>query len=85
MPPAPRSTAAEISSAATSLVAEEGLRGLSLRKVAARAGVSLGGMSYQVGGKADLVRQLVRDANGTANGWPAPAAPTWPNLRCWPP
>lgn len=43
-------------------MAEEGLRGLSLRKVAARAGVSLGGVSYQVGGKADLVRQLVRDA-----------------------
>lgn len=63
MPPAPRSSAnAEISSAAMSLVAEEGLRGLSLRKVAARAGVSLGGVSYQVGGKSDLVRQLVQDA-----------------------
>lgn len=63
MPSASRSsTAAEISSAASSLVAEEGLRGLSLRKVAARAGVSLGGVSYQVGAKADLVRQLVHDA-----------------------
>ena len=64
MPSAPRSssTAADISSAAMSLVAEEGLRGLSLRKVAARAGVSLGGVSYQMGGKADLVRQLVGDA-----------------------
>ena len=62
MPSAPRSSAAEISSAARSLVAEEGLRGLSLRKVAARAGVSLGGVSYVMGGKADLVRQLIDDA-----------------------
>ncbi|CAN7476712.1 TetR family transcriptional regulator [Phenylobacterium sp. LjRoot219] len=63
MPPATRSAAApDIAAAARALVAEAGLRGLSLRKVAARAGVSLGAFSYQVGGKADLVRQLVVDA-----------------------
>jgi DNA-binding transcriptional regulator YbjK len=63
MPPASRSSAAsEITAAARGLVAEEGLRGLSLRKVASRAGVSLGGVSYQMGGKADLVRQLIGEA-----------------------
>lgn len=54
--------AATIAAAARALVAEEGLRGLSLRKVAARAGVSVGGVNYQVGAKADLVRQLVAEA-----------------------
>lgn len=59
----PRTAAApDIAAAARALVAEEGLRGLSLRKVAGRAGVSLGGVSYQVGDKADLVRLLVQDA-----------------------
>jgi len=59
----PRSAAApDIAAAARALVAEEGLRGLSLRKVAGRAGLSLGGVSYQIGDKADLVRRLVRDA-----------------------
>lgn len=59
----PRSAAApDIAAAARALVAAEGLRGLSLRKVAGRAGVSLGGVSYQIGDKADLVRLLVQDA-----------------------
>lgn len=60
--PSRSAAAPDIAAAARALVAEEGLRGLSLRKVAARAGLSLGGVSYQVGGKRDLVGELVRDA-----------------------
>lgn len=58
----PRSVAPDIAAAARALVAEEGLKGLTLRKVAGRAGLSLGGVSYQIGDKADLVRRLVDDA-----------------------
>lgn len=59
----PRSDAApDIAAAARALIADEGLKGLSLRKVAARAGVSLGGVSYQIGDKGHLVHRLILDA-----------------------
>lgn len=65
MPPAASAPAASaIVAAARALVAQEGLRGLSLRKVAARAGVSVGGINYQVGSKADLVGRLLDEAVG---------------------
>ena len=65
----PRSVAAsDIAAAARALVAEEGLKGLTLRKVAGRAGVSLGGVSYQIGDKAGLVRRLVDDAVALRRG-----------------
>ncbi|HYD49301.1 MAG TPA: TetR family transcriptional regulator [Terriglobales bacterium] len=49
-------------SAARTQVAEEGLRGLSMRKVAARAGNSRGGVTSQAGDKAGLLAGLLADA-----------------------
>lgn len=48
--------------AARTQVAEEGLRGLSLRRVAARAGNSRGGVASQAGRKAGLVANLIADS-----------------------
>lgn len=55
-------SASLVVSAARTQVAEEGLRGLSLRKVATRAGNSRGGVMSQAGGKAGLVASLIADA-----------------------
>jgi DNA-binding transcriptional regulator YbjK len=57
--PVPSPAQPEIASAARDLVAAEGLRGLSLRKVAARAGAGLGKLSYQIGAKQDLILLLI--------------------------
>lgn len=56
-----RLTLDDIADAACALVAEEGIGGLSLRRVAARVGASLGGVSYHAGNKRDLVARLVQD------------------------
>ena len=57
-----QSSTSAIITAARTQVAEQGLRGLSLRKVAARAGSSRGGVTHQAGHKAGLVANLISDA-----------------------
>lgn len=56
-----RLTLDDIADAACALLADEGIGGLSLRRVAARVGTSLGGVSYHAGNKRDLVARMVQD------------------------
>ena len=48
--------------AGKALLEERGFRGLSLRAVAAKAGVNVGLVSYHFGGKAAFVQRVVQDA-----------------------
>src|SRR5690348_1315043 len=52
----------EIRRAAAEIVAEEGFEGTTMRKIAARAGVSLGVLNYYYAGKRELVADTILDA-----------------------
>lgn len=49
----------QLINAARVRIAEEGMRGLSLRSIAQNAGMSLGSLSYRIGDKAGLIAQLL--------------------------
>ncbi|OSZ56583.1 TetR family transcriptional regulator [Streptomyces pharetrae CZA14] len=51
---------ARIIAATLDLIADEGVAGVSHRKIAARAGVPLGSMTYHFGGMDDLLREAFR-------------------------
>ena len=52
----------EILRATAEIVAEEGFEGTTMRKIAARAGVSLGVLNYYYSGKRELVMETISDA-----------------------
>jgi AcrR family transcriptional regulator len=52
----------QILRATAEIVAEEGFEGMTMRKIAARAGVSLGVLNYYYSGKRELVIETISDA-----------------------
>ncbi|WP_047099808.1 TetR family transcriptional regulator [Sphingomonas sanxanigenens] len=54
---------------AGAVIAAQGMRGLSLRAVAERAGISLGSLNYQIGDRAALVEAVIADGCETLAAW----------------
>lgn len=54
---------------AVAVIAEQGMRGLSLRAVAERAGISLGSLNYQIGDRAALVDAVIADGCEKLAAW----------------
>ena len=63
------SSRATLISNAVAVIAEQGMRGLSLRAVAERAGISLGSLNYQIGDRAALVEAVIADCAARLRGW----------------
>ena len=71
----------EIRRAAAEIVAEEGFEGTTMRKIAARAGVSLGVLNYYYTGKRELVLETISDARSRMVDTLNPLADGTPGLK----
>jgi TetR/AcrR family transcriptional repressor of bet genes len=71
----------EIVRATAEIVAEEGFEGTTMRKIAARAGVSLGVLNYYYAGKRELVMETIGDARSKMVEALNPLAEAKPGLK----
>jgi len=71
----------EILRATAEIVSEEGFEGTTMRKIAARAGVSLGVLNYYYRGKHELVMETINDARARMVDTLSPLTGAKPGLR----
>jgi AcrR family transcriptional regulator len=71
----------QILRATAEIVAEDGFEGATMRKIAARAGVSLGVLNYYYSGKRELVIETIRDARARMVDTLSPVAGGKPGVK----